>query len=109
MFIPSVMRFALRLGGSAASHALACLLPSASAQDDSATARETNTSVSLPSGRTKTLSGEWTIEPTGTGSRVTLTMRYRRLLDPAWYFKPIERYGVKKAGEYFLAQTYKTP
>lgn len=52
---------------------------------------------------------EWTITPTGTGSRVTLTMRYRRLLDPAWYFKPIERYGVKKAGEYFLAQTYRTP
>lgn len=52
---------------------------------------------------------EWLIEPSGTGSRVTLTMRYRRLLDPAWYFKPIERYGVGKAGEYFLAQTYKTP
>lgn len=52
---------------------------------------------------------EWMIEPSATGSRVTLTMRYRRLLDPAWYFKPIERYGVKKAGEYFLAQTYKTP
>jgi hypothetical protein len=52
---------------------------------------------------------EWTIDPSATGSRVTLTMRYRRLLDPAWYFKPIERYGVKKAGEYFLAQTYKTP
>jgi hypothetical protein len=52
---------------------------------------------------------EWTIEPSATGSRVTLTMRYRRLLDPAWYFKPIERYGVKKAGEYFLAQTYQAP
>jgi hypothetical protein len=52
---------------------------------------------------------EWLIEPTGAGSRVTLTMRYRRLLDPAWYFKPIERYGVKQAGEYFLAQTYRTP
>lgn len=51
----------------------------------------------------------WKIEPSGNGSRVTLTMRYRRLLDPAWYFKPIERYGVKKAGEYFLAQTYKAP
>lgn len=50
---------------------------------------------------------EWTIEPASAGSRVTLTMRYRRLLDPAWYFKPIERYGVKKAGEYFLAQTFK--
>ena len=52
---------------------------------------------------------EWVIEPTSSGSRVTLTMRYRRLLDPAWYFKPIERYGVKKAGEYFLAQTFKIP
>ena len=52
---------------------------------------------------------EWTIEPTPNGSRVTLTMRYKRLLDPAWYFKPIERYGVRKAGEYFLAQTFKTP
>ena len=52
---------------------------------------------------------EWTIAPSGTGSRVTLSMRYRRLLDPAWYFKPIERYGVKIAGEYFLAQTYQTP
>ena len=51
---------------------------------------------------------EWAIEPSGSGARVTLTMRYRRLLDPAWYFKPIERYGVKKAGEYFLAQTYQT-
>ena len=49
----------------------------------------------------------WTIEPQGAGSRVTLTMRYRRLLDPAWYFKPIERFGVKKAGEYFLSQTFK--
>lgn len=49
---------------------------------------------------------EWRIEPTGSGCRVTLTMRYRRLLDPAWYFKPIERYGVRKAGEYFLAQTF---
>ncbi len=51
---------------------------------------------------------EWKIEPSGRGSRVTLTMRYRRLLDPAWYFKPIERYGVRKAGEYFLDQTYKS-
>ena len=52
---------------------------------------------------------EWTIEPAGSGSRVTLTMRYRRLLDPAWYFKPIERHGVKMAGEYFLQQTFKNP
>lgn len=52
---------------------------------------------------------EWTITPLGAGSRVTLTMRYRRMLDPAWYFKPIERYGVRRAGEYFLAQTFKAP
>jgi hypothetical protein len=52
---------------------------------------------------------EWMISPTPQGSRVTLTMRYRRLLDPAWYFKPIERYGVRKAGEYFLSQTFDQP
>ncbi|WP_265594744.1 hypothetical protein [Haloferula sp. BvORR071] len=51
----------------------------------------------------------WTIEPSAAGSRVTLSMHYRRLLDPAWYFKPAERYGVRKAGEYFLEQTYRTP
>ena len=50
---------------------------------------------------------DWTIEPNGDGARVTLTMRYRRLLDPSWYFKPIQRYGVRIAGEYFLDQTYK--
>lgn len=52
---------------------------------------------------------EWKLEPTAGGTRVTLTMRYRRLLDPAWYFKPIERHGVRKAGEYFLEQTFGTP
>jgi hypothetical protein len=54
-------------------------------------------------------SAEWVLEPTATGTQITLNMRYTRLLDPAWYFKPIERYGVRKAGEYFLEQTYKTP
>lgn len=49
---------------------------------------------------------EWKLEPAGDGTKVTLTMRYRRLLDPAWYFKPIERFGVRKAGEYFLEQTF---
>jgi hypothetical protein len=51
---------------------------------------------------------EWKIEPHENGSKVTLTMRYRRLLDPAWYFKPLERYGVRKAGEYFLHQTFRS-
>jgi len=49
---------------------------------------------------------EWTIEPTTTGSVVHLTMRYERRLDPSWYFGPSERYGVRKAGEYFLQQTF---
>ncbi|MDE0836932.1 MAG: hypothetical protein OSA84_11340 [Akkermansiaceae bacterium] len=48
----------------------------------------------------------WKLEPTTAGTKISLTMRYRRLLDPAWYFKPIERFGVKKAGEYFLEQTF---
>ena len=51
---------------------------------------------------------EWTLEPITQGTRVTLTMRYHRLLDPAWYFKPIEQYGVRKAGEYFIEQTFKS-
>jgi len=50
---------------------------------------------------------EWQLTPESGGTRVTLTMRYERLLDPAWYFKPIERYGVRKAGEYFLQETYR--
>ncbi|MEP2775160.1 MAG: hypothetical protein ABJQ29_02325 [Luteolibacter sp.] len=51
---------------------------------------------------------EWELEPTANGTKVILTMRYRRLLDPAWYFKPIERYGVKTAGEYFLTSIFGT-
>lgn len=51
---------------------------------------------------------EWKLEPTTNGTKIILTMRYRRLLDPAWYFKPIERYGVKTAGEYFLTSTFGT-
>jgi hypothetical protein len=50
----------------------------------------------------------WELQETASGgTQLTLTMRYRRLLDPAWYFKPIERYGVRKAGEYFLDQTFR--
>lgn len=39
--------------------------------------------------------------------QVRMELHYERELDPAWYFKPAERYGVKKAGEYFLQQTLK--
>jgi len=49
----------------------------------------------------------WEILPTEDGkSEVTVTLDYTRELDPAWYFKPIERYGVRKAGEYFIESIY---
>jgi len=48
----------------------------------------------------------WAAAPGGT--RVTWTLRYRRRLDPAWYFGPLERYGVATAATY-LTQTLATP
>jgi hypothetical protein len=41
-------------------------------------------------------------------TRVRWTLRYRRSLDPAWYFGPWERYAVRLSGEY-LADTLSTP
>ena len=35
-------------------------------------------------------------------TRVTWTLRYRRGLDPAWYFGPMERYAVQLAAGYLL-------
>ncbi|MDQ6828472.1 MAG: hypothetical protein M3081_06350 [Gemmatimonadota bacterium] len=35
-------------------------------------------------------------------ARVTWTLRYRRRLDPAWYFAPIERYAVHLAAGYLI-------
>jgi hypothetical protein len=47
--------------------------------------------------------------PIGAGrTRVTWTLRYRRRLDPAWYFVPLERYGAGLAAEY-LIETLATP
>jgi hypothetical protein len=37
-----------------------------------------------------------------THTRVTWTSRYRRTLDPAWYFAPWERYGMKLAADYLI-------
>lgn len=50
----------------------------------------------------------WDIEPLGDDNqtRITMTLRYARALDPAWYFKPLERFGVRLAGEYFMDQTF---
>jgi hypothetical protein len=41
-------------------------------------------------------------------TQVTWTLRYARRLDPAVYFKPLERYGVTLAAEY-LTETLATP
>jgi hypothetical protein len=49
---------------------------------------------------------EW--HAVGNQTQVTWTLRYRRLLDPAWYFGPWERYGVRLAADY-LIQTNATP
>jgi len=37
-----------------------------------------------------------------THTRVSWTVRYRRTLDPAWYFKPWERYGAHLAAGYLI-------
>jgi hypothetical protein len=43
---------------------------------------------------------DWAPVPGGT--RVRWTLRYRRGLDPAWYFRPWERYAVARAGSYLI-------
>ena len=42
----------------------------------------------------------------GGNTEVSVSMSYVRKLDPAWYFKPVERYGVSKAGEYFIESLF---
>jgi hypothetical protein len=42
----------------------------------------------------------WRAVPGGT--EVRWTLRYRRRLDPAWYFGPLERYGVGVAAGYLI-------
>lgn len=37
-----------------------------------------------------------------THARVSWTVRYRRTLDPAWYFAPWERYGAHLAADYLI-------
>lgn len=48
----------------------------------------------------------WRAVPGGT--EVTWTLRYRRRLDPAWYFGPLEQHGVRLAAGY-LVETVATP
>ena len=35
-------------------------------------------------------------------TRIRWTLEYRRRLDPAWYFAPVERFGVHQAGVYLV-------
>ena len=50
---------------------------------------------------------EW--KQVGAGqTQVTWTLSYRRRLDPAWYFVPLERYGARLAARY-LIETAATP
>jgi hypothetical protein len=43
------------------------------------------------------------MEPIGKGqTRVTLTIRYSRLLDPAWYFGPMQEYAIEQSADYLL-------
>jgi hypothetical protein len=44
---------------------------------------------------------EWQALDAGT-TRVTWTLRYRRGLDPAWYFGPWERYAMRLAAGYLI-------
>jgi hypothetical protein len=41
----------------------------------------------------------------GGATRVRWTLRYQRRLDPAWYFGPWERYGVRLAASYMIDAT----
>jgi len=50
---------------------------------------------------------EWEAIDAGT-TRVTWTLRYRRGLDPAWYFGPMEQYAAQLAAGY-LIETVATP
>jgi hypothetical protein len=44
---------------------------------------------------------EWTALD-GQHTRVTWTLRFERRLDPAWYFRPWERYAARLAAEYLI-------
>lgn len=37
-------------------------------------------------------------------TRVTLTIAFERKLDPAWYFGPLERYGIRKTADYLITE-----
>ena len=46
---------------------------------------------------------EINLRPLGNNTtEVTLTVKYERLLDPAWYFDPLQRFATKLLGEYLI-------
>lgn len=47
--------------------------------------------------------------PVANGTEVTLTVRYRRLLDPAWYFGPLQRLVVRQSAAYMIETVIARP
>ena len=37
-------------------------------------------------------------------TRITLTINFKRILDPYWYFSPIERYGITKTASFLITE-----
>ncbi|WP_017930327.1 hypothetical protein [Robiginitomaculum antarcticum] len=46
---------------------------------------------------------------TETTTRVTLTINYRRDLDPAWYFGPLQRRAMRESADYLITQVIARP
>jgi hypothetical protein len=44
------------------------------------------------------------LEPINSGqTKVTLQINFKRKLDPAWYFEPLEKYAVSKTADYLIS------
>ncbi|MFY0636945.1 hypothetical protein [Maricaulis maris] len=39
-------------------------------------------------------------------TEVSLTITYQRLLDPAWYFGPLQRHAIEQSADYFFASVF---
>lgn len=65
--------------------------------------RTTIDDTSYISGYMKLHGSELMLQSVGEGqTRVTLTVTYDRMLDPAWYFGPLERFAVRKSEQFFI-------
>jgi hypothetical protein len=51
----------------------------------------------------KDMSITWKAHPKGT--KIRWVQRYTRMLDPAWYFGPLERYAVKEMVQFLIRET----